>query len=60
MKRNDLVRRGNAIVLVAALILLTQLVTATPNSMNLQGKITNPSGALLTGTYNFTFRIYDS
>lgn len=33
---------------------------AVPNSMNIQGKLTSSSGTLQTGTFNFTFRIYDS
>jgi len=47
-------------LVLSLLILLSSLVLATPNSINIQGKITNPSDNILTGTFNFTFRIYDT
>ena len=37
-----------------------QTVIATPNSINIQGKLTDENNAIQTGTFNFTFRIYDA
>ena len=47
-------------LIIIIILLNLNIVLATPNSLNIQGKLTNPSGNLLTGTYNFSFRIYDS
>ncbi len=48
------------IIFVIILLCLIQLVLAVPNSMNVRGKLTSTSGAIQTGTFNFTFRIYDN
>jgi hypothetical protein len=42
------------------LILFSGLAFAIPGSLSLQGKLTNNDGAVQTGTFNFSFRIYDS
>ncbi len=47
-------------LLVLAVIVLATAVFAIPNSINIQGKLTSASGSSLSGTYNFTFRIYDA
>jgi len=61
MKKNkitaDIVK--TAIVLLVFFI-FANLAFAAPNSINIQGKLTNPSGTILTGTYNFSFSIYDA
>lgn len=48
------------ILLAAFLISVLSLAFAVPNSLTLQGKLTNLAGTSQSGTYNFTFRIYDS
>jgi len=50
------------IVLISLLVIIifSSIVLAIPNSMNIQGKLTEPSGDLKTGTFNFTLRIYDN
>src|SRR3989344_6848003 len=48
------------LLILMPLLLLAVPVLTAPNTVNIQGKLTNPSGSLLTGTFNFTFRIYDS
>jgi len=48
------------IIFVILLLFLIQIVLAVPNSMNVRGKLTSTSGAIQTGTFNFTFRIYDN
>src|SRR3989344_5173238 len=48
------------LLILMPLLLLAVPVLSAPNTVNIQGKLTNPSGSLLTGTFNFTFRIYDS
>src|SRR3989338_4514232 len=40
-------------------ILIINVAVAVPNSLTLQGKLTNLSGGSQAGTFNFTFRIYD-
>ena len=52
--------RNNALIIVLALLFLVQIVTAIPNSINIQGKLTDSSGSLQAGTFNFSFKIYDS
>ena len=64
MKKNKLVLGPEKLffllIIVVFLLLSLNIVIATPNSLNIQGKLTNPSGILLTGTFNFSFRIYDN
>jgi hypothetical protein len=47
------------IISIFVCLFLVKIVLSTPNSINIQGKLTNPSGAIQTGTFNITFRIYD-
>ena len=47
-----------AIVIAMSIAITT--VMAIPTTINLQGKLLSASGSSLSGTYNFTFRIYDS
>ena len=54
MKRNNLL-----ILVVVGVFLLTVLSAAVPQTLNLQGKLTDSSDSALTGTYNMTFKIYD-
>jgi len=54
--KNNLIR----ITLILLLILLSSLVFAIPDSLTLQGKLTDLSGSAQQGTFNFTFKIYDS
>jgi len=41
-------------------ILVSVSVFAVPNSLNIQGKLTNTNNQIQTGTFNFTFRLYDA
>jgi len=41
-------------------LLIISVAFAIPNSLTLQGKLTNTAGASISGTNNFTFRIYDT
>ncbi len=52
--------KNKIIISIVILLFLIQIVTAIPNSINIQGKLTNPSDNIQTGTFNFTFRIYDA
>ncbi|MCH8004288.1 MAG: hypothetical protein IH934_06700, partial [Nanoarchaeota archaeon] len=45
---------------ILLLILLSSLVFAIPDSLTLQGKLTDLSGSSQEGTFNFTFKIYDA
>ena len=50
-----------ALILLALFILLFSVnVFAVPNTLTLQGKLTNIAGASLSGTYNMSFKIYDA
>ena len=40
--------------------MLSTIAFAIPNTLTLQGKLTNLAGASQQGTFNFTFRIYDA
>src|SRR3989338_4864901 len=55
-------KNGNLIILFSILLLtaLSSLVFAIPDSLTLQGKLTNLAGTSQVGTFNFSFRIYDS
>ncbi|MBI2650196.1 hypothetical protein HYX04_02680, partial [Candidatus Woesearchaeota archaeon] len=48
------------ILLLSLFLLLSTIAFAIPNSLTLQGKLTNTAGASQVGTFNFTFRIYDA
>ena len=50
----------SAFLLGAALIFTFTASAAIPHLMNFQGKATDKVGAPLNGTYNLTFRIYNS
>ena len=42
------------------IMLVSVSVFAIPNSLNIQGKLTNANNQIQTGTFNFTFRLYDA
>ncbi|MBI1935259.1 hypothetical protein HYS31_02360 [Candidatus Woesearchaeota archaeon] len=48
------------LLLLSALLLVSSIALAIPNSITLQGKLTNTAGTPQQGTFNFTFRIYDA
>ena len=48
------------IIFVIILFSLIQIVLAVPNSINIQGKLTDSSDKVKTGTFNFGFGIYDN
>ena len=48
------------IIFVIILFSLIQIVLAVPNSINIQGKLTDSSDKVKTGTFNFSFGIYDN
>ena len=58
------IRKGNIlnklIPVLLFLVLLSISVFAVPNSLNIQGKLTNTNNQIQTGTFNFTFRLYDA
>ena len=51
---------GRIFFILIMLSLFSSIVFAIPNSLTLQGKLTNANGVSQVGTFNFTFRIYDS
>ena len=61
-KISSRVGKNNLIVLflILLLILISSAVFAIPDSLTLQGKLTNLGGTAQTGTFNFTFKIYDA
>src|SRR3989338_8503568 len=46
-------------ILLSLFSLLAAFAFAIPNSLTLQGKLTNPSGVSQQGTFTFMFRMYD-
>jgi len=60
MKRNKFDAIGIAMIPILVMLSLIPFAFATPNSINIQGKLTSSSGSIQTGTFNFTFRIYDN
>ena len=56
------ITKNNLIILFSVLLLisLSSFVFALPGSMTLQGKLTNQAGAAQSGTFNFSFKIYDA
>lgn len=52
--------RGVGFVLLVLCVLFLSFASAIPQTINLNGKLTNSSsGAALTGTYNMVFKIYN-
>ncbi|CAB1065552.1 hypothetical protein D1BOALGB6SA_10349 [Olavius sp. associated proteobacterium Delta 1] len=47
-------------LLVAGMILMSFVATAIPDSISIQGQLRDTDGAILTGSQDFTFRIYDA
>jgi len=60
---NDIYNRKislSSLISILLLISLSGLVFAIPDSLTLQGKLTDLSGSSQEGTFNFTFKIYDA
>src|SRR3990167_6245859 len=51
---------NGSVLFLILLMLLSSIALAIPDSLTLQGKLTNLAGAAQEGTFNFTFRVYDS
>lgn len=52
----------NKAILISSILLivaLSSLVLAIPDTLTLQGKLTNSAGTPQSGTFNFSFKIYD-
>jgi tRNA G18 (ribose-2'-O)-methylase SpoU len=49
-----------AVFLLMALLLSSLAALSLPNELTLQGKLTNTAGVPTAGTYNMSFKIYDS
>ncbi|MBI4452785.1 hypothetical protein HY637_05115 [Candidatus Woesearchaeota archaeon] len=61
MGNKNLDRKIGMIFLMSIIISsLSLVVYSIPNSLTLQGKLTNLAGASQQGNYNFTFAIYDN
>src|SRR3989338_689557 len=48
------------VIILAMALIFSKLVFSIPNSLTLQGKLTNLAGTSQQGTFNFTFAIYDT
>ncbi|MBI2658151.1 hypothetical protein HYX08_05655 [Candidatus Woesearchaeota archaeon] len=60
MKKINKKKAEFIILLLFALLIISSIAFAIPNSLTLQGKLTNLAGASQQGTFNFTFKIYDA
>jgi len=49
---------GRIFFILIMLSLFSSIVFAIPNSLTLQGKLTNLAGASQAGAFNFSFKIY--
>src|SRR3989338_9364671 len=47
------------ISIIFSILSLSLSIAAIPSVINYQGKLTDPNGNPLTGSYNFVFKIYD-
>jgi len=54
MKRNNLL-----IIIVLVLLITFNFISAIPQTISIQGKLTNSSNNALSGTYNMIFKIYN-
>ncbi len=50
----------NIIGICIALIFLAGLVSAVPQAINIEGKLKDDSGNVLSGKYSINFSIYDA
>ncbi len=50
---------ANILIYGLLAILASRLAFAIPNTLTLQGKLTNAAGGVLSGSYTMVFRIYD-
>ena len=54
-------RKWSLILVIFSVVLaLVTLVSAIPQTFNINGKLTDSSGSALSGTYTFNFSIYDA
>ena len=53
-------KRNKIIIIVIILFSLIQMAIAVPNSINIQGKLTDSFDKVKTGNFDFSFRIYDN
>ncbi len=60
--KNKIVKKHTTILALFALAVFFSsiAIAAIPDTINVQGKLTDASGNALQGTYNFTFKIYDA
>lgn len=58
--QNQILNKKMFLLIFALFLLFSTIAFSIPNSLTLQGKLTNLAGASQSGTYNFTFRIYDN
>ncbi|MBI2659632.1 hypothetical protein HYX07_00545 [Candidatus Woesearchaeota archaeon] len=59
-KKSELKSIAIAAIILSLIALLSTIAFAIPNSLTLQGKLTDLAGASQVGTFNFTFKIYDN
>ena len=59
-KKPELKSIATIVIVLSLVALLSSIALAIPNSLTLQGKLTNLAGASQQGTFNFTFKIYDA
>jgi len=49
-----------AVLSLMVIVALSLSALAAPNSLNVQGKLTTAAGSVLSGTYNFSFKLYEA
>src|SRR3989338_6351252 len=53
-------RRKEGVFLLIAFVLFAGLMSAIPQTINLQGKLTDSAGIVISGNYNINFTIYNA
>jgi len=53
-------KRGLVLIVFGFVLALAFLVSAIPQTFNINGKLTDSNGVALSGSYNFNFSIYNS
>lgn len=59
-KNSNIKKIESILSLIIIFLSLSLIAYSIPNSLTLQGKLTNIAGASQQGTFNFTFAIYDA
>jgi len=52
-------KKNNLLIIIVLFLLISNFISAIPQTISIQGKLTNSSNNALSGTYNMIFKIYN-